>query len=66
MDKLLSGIEDVPKIAFEYCGRCKVKLDEYNKSEWWIFIKSESGQMYQVPICKTCEVNHSHGGKKVE
>jgi hypothetical protein len=55
---MLSGLDDLPVIADENCGRCRtsltieIKLDNF--SGWFGFIEND-GQMYQVPLCIECE-----------
>lgn len=65
---MLSGLEDVPMIADENCGRCgdslkiNTKLDNF--SGWFGFIKKD-GQMYRVPLCIKCDKENSATGQKV-
>lgn len=53
-DNILSGMEDVPKIANNLCADCGNLLTEETFSGWFRFVKKD-GQMYQVPICKDCD-----------
>jgi hypothetical protein len=66
---MLFGLEDLPVIADENCGRCrqsltiKTKLDNF--SGWFGFVKND-GQMYQVPLCVACEKEDSKIAEKAE
>jgi hypothetical protein len=61
---ILSGLEDVPKIADEHCSDCGVLLTADNFDGWFKFVRND-GQMYQVPICNDCDKKDSAGGAKV-
>lgn len=66
---MLSGLEDIPVISDENCGRCgtsltiKSKLDNF--SGWFGFVKND-GQMYQVPLCIACEKADANITEKLE
>ena len=66
---MLQGIEDLPVIADENCGQCgqpltkTVALDNF--SGWFGFVK-KNGQMYQVPLCISCDKENSKGGLKAD
>ena len=65
MNKILSGIEDVPPVADDKCCRCGVLLTKDNSSDWYVFVKVGS-QMYQMPICNECSKKDNPEGVRIE
>ena len=67
--RMLYGIEDVPLIADENCGQCGAVLTRLHKldnfSGWFGFVKKDN-QLYQIPLCVSCDKENSKGGLKVD